>query len=475
MENVIKDQGKVLFFASFTELGERYSYYVIQALLIFFLLDKFHISEAKSSSLVGTALGMIYISAIVGGYIADKLIGHYRTAFIGSILMVLGSFILTISKTENLLFIGLAFISISTGLIKSNMSSFLGNFYDKSHLSDSHRDFGFSIFYVGINLGGLIALFFASSLKDHFGFQVPFYSSVFVTILMFLNLALGFIKLKPYIDHQITIKYAKIKTFLLILAYIILVFTTLKFSKVADYTIFIAAALCAFILVKSAESSHWKKVIVAATFFILSILYWVLFFQIFIAILIFIDKSVSHTLFSFNLSSSQFLAIESLGVIILGSIIGKIWLFFGKIGKPIQDIDKFNLGFIFIGIMFALFYIGTTLGSSSDKLPALIIVIGFIILAISELCLSAIGLSMITKTAPDGYVSLYMGIWLVTLGIGGKLAGFISSFISITNDVAIDRINMRHGFLIFIDLAVLGIIACTAVRKFVINNTATTA
>lgn len=469
MENIQKDQNKILFFTSFTEFGERYSYYVIQALLIFFLLDKFHIDQAKSSSLVGTALGMIYISAIVGGYIADKLIGHYRAAFIGSILMVMGSFILTLSNTQNLLFIGLAFISISTGLIKSNMSSFLGDFYDKSKLSNSHRDFGFNIFYVGINFGSLFALFFASLLKDHFGFKAPFYSSVFITILMFLTLSVGFLKLKKYISHENKTKNAYLKTLLVILAYSFLVFITLKNPQIANATIFIAVLLCAFILIKSSQKKYWKNVGIATTFFILSILYWSIYFQQYISFLVFLDKSVSHNFLGLNVGSSQFLAIESLSVVIMGSVMGKIWLYFGKIGKPIQDIDKFNLGFIIIGIMFAVLYAGTLLGNPSSKFPPIIIALSLMILSISELSLSAIGLSMITKNAPKGYVSLYMGIWLVTLGIGGKLAGFFSSSISITDDVATSKINMGHGFLLFLGLAILGSILCLIARNKIIK------
>lgn len=470
MQHIQKDQNKVLFFASFTEFGERYSYYVIQALLIFFLLDKFHISEAKSSSLVGTALGMIYISAIVGGYIADKLIGHYRAAYIGSILMVCGSFLLTLSSTEYLLFIGLAFISISTGLIKSNMSSFIGHYYDQSGLSESHRDFGFNIFYVGINVGSLFALFFASLLKDHYGFKVPFYSSLFITFLMFLNLTIGFKKLKKYISFDTKTSHVWYKTFAVIIAYILLVFITLKNPNIATATIFIASILCLFILIKSAQNQHWKNVTVIGMFFLLSILYWMLYFQQYISLLVFIDKTVSHSLLGFNIASSQFLSAQSLSVIVLGGVIGKIWLSFGKKGKPIQDIDKFNLGFIFIAIMFIVIFVGASIGEATAKVSGFFIILALFILAISELCLSAIGLSMITKNAPDGYVSLYMGIWLVTLGIGGKLSGFLSSFITINDDIVQSKINMNRGLLVFISLAILGIILCFITRKFIINN-----
>lgn len=469
MENLINDQNKVLFFTSFTEFGERYSYYVIQALLIFFLLDRFHISQSTASSLVGTALSMIYISAIVGGFIADKLIGYYRAAMIGSILMVTGSFILSISHTENLLFVGLAFISISTGLIKSNMSSFLGKFYDKSHLSYSHRDFGFNIFYVGINFGSLFALFFASFLKDHYGFAIPFYSSLAVTSLMFMTLCVGTFKLRAYMDEQVISFTVIMKTAGVICLYIALVIVALKTSQIASIAIFVACILCTSILFRSAQGKYWKNVTVALLFFTLSTLYWSLYFQIFISILLFIDKTVSHQLFNFTLGSSQFLAIESLSVITLGTVMGKLWLHRGKIGKPVHDIDKFNLGFILIGLAFLFLYIITKFSDPAVKVPAIAIAIALATIAISELSLSAIGLSMVTKIAPKGYVSLYMGIWLVTLGVGGKIAGYLSSYVLITDNIMASKSSMASAFLRFFVLAVFGSIICYRLRKVQIN------
>lgn len=465
MENIIKDQRKVLFFTSFTEFGERYSYYVIQALLIFFLLDRFHISQSDGASLVGTALGMIYISAIVGGFIADKLIGYYRAAIIGSLLMIAGSFILSISHTENLLFVGLAFISISTGLIKSNMSSFLGKFYDKSHLSNSHRDFGFNIFYVGINFGSLFALFFASLLKDHFGFAMPFYSSVAVTSLMFVTLFVGTFKLRVYMDEQVISFIVAMKTVGVICSYISLVVITLKNPQIATIAIFIACILCCSILFRSAQGKYWKNASIATLFFTLSILYWSLFFQQFISILLFIDKTVSHQFLGFTLATSQFLLIESLSVVILGSFMGKFWLYRGKVGKPVHDIDKFNLGFVLIGIMFLFLYIITKFSSPAVKVPAIDLVIALVIIAVSELSLSAIGLSMVTKVAPKGYVSLYMGIWLVTLGVGGKIAGYLSSHVIITDNIATSKASIASSFMTFFILAVFGSILCYRLRK----------
>ncbi|MCF6765346.1 peptide MFS transporter [Thiotrichales bacterium 19S3-7] len=464
------DQVKVLTISSLTEFGERYGYYVIQSLLIFFLIERFNISQHASASLVGTVLAMIYISALVGGYIADKLINYYRAAFLGSIFMIIGSSILALSTSENMMFLGLAFISISTGLIKSNISSFIGRFYDQSGLSDSHRDFGFNIFYVGINLGSFFALFVASALKDSYGFSAPFYSSIIVSIFMLSLLCIGFFILKRYIASvKLTLKKLTF-TVVIICLYIAVVYALLRLPEVANLAILLAAVLAVLIMVVSAQKKYWRQVIVAGIFYLLSILYWALYFQIFISILLFIAHCVDHSLFGITINNSQFLSVESLGVLIFGAVMGKIWLTFGKRGMPVNDIDKFNVAFVIMTLMFILFYFSIAAAPSDAKIPAIIIVVGFLMLSISELSLSAIGLSLVTKIAPPKYVSLYMGIWLVTIGLGGKIAGLISAHITISANVVTSKANMNQGMLVFIGLAIIGMIICFLTRKLIIKT-----
>ncbi len=474
MNRIQKDELKILITGSLTEFGERYSYYIIQGLLIFFLIERFKISQAESSTLIGTVLSVIYISAIVGGYIADKLLGHYVSAFFGSILMVLGSIILTLSTSQNGLYFGLAFISISTGLIKSNISSFIGNFYNKAKLSEGRRDFGFSVFYVGINLGSFFALFCASYFKEHYGFAAPFYSSIFMTTLMLINLCIGFFKLKDYIVIKNYDLRVLGKSYAAIIVYILFVYAVLQSTIIAQIAIFVAVFLCLLILFKSVQAKYLKNVAVASVFFLLSILYWALYFQIFIVLLVFIERTVEHKFFIFNMGSSQFLSIESLSVLIFGGIMGKIWLYFSNKNKPIHDIDKFNTAFFILIVSYGLIYCGIQVGEPQVKVMPLVFFISYVTLAISELSLSAIGLSFVTKIAPPGFVSLYMGVWLVTLGLGGKLAGLLAENIDIpAANTLLAKANMAQGLLEFIVLGIAGCIICFLVRKRIINTVIT--
>jgi POT family proton-dependent oligopeptide transporter len=461
-----KDQNKVLTISCITEFGERYSYYLLQSLLILFLINHFKLSTQISSSLVGSVLGMIYISAIIGGIVADKLLGYYRSAFIGTAIMIIGSSILAISDSISSVYLGLCFVSVSTGLIKSNISSFIGKFYDRSGLSEANRDFGFNVFYVGINIGAFASQFVASTLANKFGYHVAFSSSIIASILMLINMLIGFFVLKNYISNDVKVTLSKIiQATAIIVAYMGLVYLVLNYNTLADVAVFISVAVSVVILWRAAQvSKGYKRIITASMFFILSVMYWILYFQLFISIELFVDSVVQKTILSIPVNTTQIISTESVAILIMGYFMGKFWIYREKIGKAVHDIDKFDLAFVLMTIMFIVFYL--VIAIIPGKIPATVMAALFFIMAISELCLSAIGLSMVTKLAPQGFVSLFMSIWLVTLGVGGKIAGFISSKIKITADnIAASKVSMQHGILIFIAISVAAIAICLLYRK----------
>jgi POT family proton-dependent oligopeptide transporter len=462
-ERDVVEEKKILAITSFAEFSERYGYYTLQALLIFFLITKFNMSTDDSASLVGVVISMVYISAIVGGYVAERLLGYYRSGMLGSLLMVLGSCILATATDENMLFIGLSFISLSTGLIKSNMASFIGRFYDKSGLDDSNRDFGFNIFYVGINSGALAALLFASYLRDNYGFDAAFYSISVVSLIMFVVLCMSFFFLRKHIIDLDLSAMLIIEAIAIMSIYVVILFFIFKNPLIANFSSAVALGASIVILIMSLKvAESYKTVIIASIFFILSIVYWGLYFQIFITLLLFIKYSVSSDV----LNSSQLLGVVSLGIVMFGFLIGKFWMYLVDKNREVTDISKFNIGFMLLTVSFTVILISIIISPANAKVGVLGFVIGFLILSLSDLSLSAIGLSLITKIAPKGFVSLYMGIWLITLGLGGRLGGYLAGFIHIPeNELDIAKINMIHGLCMFITIAVVVSILLFIIKK----------
>ena len=458
------EERKVLTVTSLAEFAERYGYYIVQSLLIFFLIDKFNMSQELSASLVGTALAMIYISAIVGGYIAERLLGYYRSGMLGSVLMLLGFFLLGATTNMNSLCLGLSFICISSGLIKSNMAAFIGRFYDRSSLDNARRDFGFSVFYMGINLGSFLGLVLATSLKDHYGYGVAFYSSLAVSLVMFILLSAGY---KLIDKHLLEIKITPLVIFrvcLILFLYITLLFYIFKSPKIANFSVLASAVIALLILLISVRKSSVSKVLVAIVFFSLSIVYWALYFQMFISLLLFTEYSVDQYL----LNASQFLSVNSMAVMGFAVILGKLWIWLAKKNLMTNDIDKFNTAFIILILAFIVIEVFIYGSASGAKVLPYGFIVGYALFGISELCISAIGLSLITKIAPKGFVALYMGIWLITLGIGGKLGGILSSYFYIPeNNLPLAKANMADGLDAFILIAVITSLVIFMIRKYV--------
>ena len=254
-----------------------------------------------------------------------------------------------------------------------------------------------------------------------------------------------------------------IKVALLLTVYIIVLFYIFEQLVIANLSIFIAVITSMLILGVSIKKSSYKKVFVAWIFFLLSIIYWGLYFQIFISVLLFTQYSVDNSL----LNHSQFLSVESLSVLFAG-ILGKFWVYLDNKQTKIGDIDKFNIAFILLIVTFLIILISILISPQGTKVTAYGIIFAYIVLGISELSLSTIGLLMITKIAPKGFVALYMGIWLVALGVGGKLGDFIASFFYISdNDLGLAKAKMCYGLDTFIAIAVLTSLATLLLRKFV--------
>jgi len=239
-----------------------------------------------------------------------------------------------------------------------------------------------------------------------------------------------------------------IKVFSMMFLYIIFLFIVFKYSFISDFSVLIATIISAFIVFLSIKSTKSYNVILSIVVFLtLSVIYWALFFQIFISLLVFINYCVDSTI----INSTQMISIESLTVIILAYFMGRLWKYSKDNKINIKDIDKFNLGILFLTLGFISILFSIHFASLSGKMGISGFVVGYIFIGISELCLSAVGLSVLTRLAPKGFVSLYMSIWLVTLGIGCKLSGVIASFIYIPSDnMMLARENMSTGLIFFI-------------------------
>ena len=473
MKAINKYRNKILTIACSIEFGESYTKNFIEFLLMLYLVNHFNLPTNKSSLLVGTTLSIVHISNIVGAFIAEKYLGYFITSILGSVLMTFGSIFLCFFHGLFFLHIALGIISVSIGLILVNISSFIARHYDQEKSSHSERGFGFSLFFIFINLGGVVGGAVSTSLANKYGYNQAFYTILISNFFIIAMQIIGIIVLNKSDVLQFKINTQKITiSSVIILFYIAIVIISLYFNLIADMFFIAAIILSLCILLYSyIKSEKIVNPITPSIFFILNTLYWTLGFQMFLSFELFIDKTVNKNFFGIELTTTQILSTESIAVFIFGALIGKIWLKLSKKGIITHEIDKLTISFIVLFFVFLLNFYCIKFSIHNQKVLSYWIIIGFLIMGVSDVNISVYGLSFITRVAPKKFLSLYTSIWFISVGLGAKIAGYISSKINITNNLAQNKTSMENGLKIFMALALIYTAFCLISRKTVLKNT----
>ncbi|BAJ01434.1 proton-dependent oligopeptide transporter family protein [Shewanella violacea DSS12] len=429
--SITKPQGtmfghpKGLFLLFTTELWERFSYYSMRAILVLYLVDKVQSqgghglgwTSADAISLYGTFTGLVYLTPLIGGWLADAYLGQRRSIMIGGALMAIGQFTLAaphswMPGSETLVFyIGLGTLIIGNGLFKPNISTMVGDLYEEG---DHRRDGAFTIFYMGINVGAALAGFVVAWAYTSFGQTVIFEGQeVFINnwqagffcagVGMICSLIIQFFfaqKLLGDIGKYPAAQLAKDKAE--------------KTGQVAKQPL------------TKIERDRIKVIMVMGLF---TIIFWAGFEQAGGLLNLFTNEFTDRNIGSFEVPTTWFQSLNAMFIVIFAPVIASIWIRLGK-NEPNSPV-KFALGLVLLGIGF-LFMIGAVLemGGNPDAKSSMWWLVGaYFFHTMGELCLSPIGLSMVTKLAPLRIASLMMGAWFLFVAAANKIGGFIGSFI----------------------------------------------
>src|SRR5688572_3758179 len=427
-----------------TEFWERFAFYGIRWALVLYIVQQFYegsgTGEAPANRLYGAYLALVYAAAIFGGYVADRILGYQRSILLGAVIMSAGLFMIAYPD-ETVFRIGLATVIAGNGLFKPNISAMVGKLYAPQ---DGRRDSGFTLFYMGINAGAFIAPILTGMLSDRvFGSEaMPAYKTVFIAsgIGMLISLVwfwfgrrqLEGIGRPPEADgggkHKVL--YVLVGALLAIpLIYFLLSINakTLMWYVLAPMFV----ALCAMILVEGIRDGGVARdrAIAMLIIFTFNILFWMFFEQAGSSFTFLADKIVDKNVFGFAFPVGWFQSVNSLAIIALAPVMAWMWIKLGRANPSIPR--KFGLGLIFNGLAFLLLmYALTSLLSAGNTIPFWTLFMVYVIQSIGELCLSPIGLSMVTKLAPLRLVGLGMGGWFLSTGIGNNLSGIFASEVS---------------------------------------------
>lgn len=423
----------------FTELWERFSYYGMRAILVLFMVAPalsggLGFSTEDASHIYGWYTSLVYLTSIPGGLIADRLLGPRKAILIGGTIIALGHFTMAFPSTFTF-FAGLVLIVIGTGFLKPNISTMVGKLYSPT---DPRRDAGFSIFYMGINIGATLSPFVCGTLA-----QSKQFKDFLVSVHLPAEASWHFGFAAAGVGMCIGLIH-------LLMQYHVLDKVGGKTERPPQTKEEKAAATKGPLFSKD-ES---KKLAALAMLFCFNILFWAIFEQGGSSLNLFADKLTDTTIFGYPFPSSWFQSLQPIYVIALAPVFSYIWLALKD--KQPSSPAKFSLGLMFVGLGIATMIPAAMLSAHGKVSPFFLIAVYFIE-TLGELCLSPVGLSTVTKLAPTRFQSLTMGTWFVSIAIGNWLAGHLSSFFKEDTSTMISLFGAMAGAALLVSglLAVL--------------------
>lgn len=443
---LMRNQPKGLYILFFAEMWERFSYYGMRALLVFYLTKHFLFDQSAAYGLYGAYTTLVYIMPVIGGVLADRYLGQRRAVTIGAILLVLGHMGMAIEGEPvlagespdpviiNVFYMSLALIIMGVGFLKANISAIVGELYAKT---DKRRDSAFTFFYVGINAGSFFGALYAGYLGETFGWKYGFGLAGIGMLLGLIVFVLGKPLLKgagesPDIDLLKRKRFAGLSTEWLI--YIgtalmtLFVWYVVRDQGTVGILLYTAMAVTyAYILGRSVLTlePHARDRIFAALFLItVQVLFWALFEQAGSSLNVYTDEQVDRTLFGQEVPASVFQSLNAMYIIFLGPIFAAAWIWLGKRGMEPSAPQKFGLGVMQLGLGFLVLVWGANLGAGLT--PVMFIFLIYLLHTTGELCLSPVGLSAMTRLSTSKMVGLIMGAWFLASGAGNFAAGLIA-------------------------------------------------
>jgi POT family proton-dependent oligopeptide transporter len=387
----------------FTEMWERFSYYGMRAFLIVYMVTPvamggLGLADANAASIYGTYTGSAWGASILGGLVADRLLGQYRTVLIGGVIIALGHFTLAFQSITSF-YLGLACIALGTGLLKPNVSTLVGSLYRPG---DARRDAGFSIFYMGINTGAFLGPIIAGYLAQRVDWHIGFASAGVGMTLGLIQYVVGRQRLQAAVDRL-----------------------------AAQPKVNVASAA------PSAPASsgplgftgiEWMRIGAIVMLFLFASLFWGGYEQAGSTLALFAERHTQLELFGISFPSSWFQSVQPIFVILLAPVFAWLWMRLGSREPSVAA--KFAFGLVFMGFSFLVLVPAGAMAQDGARVTPWFLITAYFISELGELCISPVGLSAVTKLAPVRILGVLMGVWFLSNALGNKIAGTMAAYVS---------------------------------------------
>ncbi len=429
----------------FSEMWERFCFYGMRGMLVFFMISELQLNEKEANLQYGATQAFVYAFTFVGGLFADKILGFRKSLFWGGLLMIVGSMILA-TNPHDYFFLGIAFTVVGTGFFKPNISTMVGKLYKSG---DNRTDAGFSLFYAGINLGALLGGYlciaigkgemFAQLIPEDKRWNVAFGLAAVVMVISLINFIftqrrLGPIGLQPLKllknGQQVAIeKWKEYGVYVLSLIFVPLIMIMVAKPEYTDYFMYIVGPLTLIYLfyeMSLVEKTERNKLFAALIFIIFSIVFWGIYEQSGGSLSIFAAHNLNQDLLGLdpngvNNSGGAFF------ILLVAVPIGLLWIWLSKKKLEPNTIIKFGLGFLFLGLGFYAIFATKFFANAEGVTSLSIFTIALFIITLGEMCLSPIGLSIMTKLSTEKLQGMMMGLWFLASAYGQYVAGLIGA------------------------------------------------
>lgn len=425
---------KGLFLLFMAEMWERFSYYGMRALLIFYLIQHWLFEESKAYVIYGAYTALVYIAPVVGGYLADRYIGQRKAVLFGAVLLTFGHFFMAFEGSGgqsdpmiNVFWLALALIIVGSGFLKANISVIVGQLYSRT---DVRRDPAYTIFYMGINVGAATASIICGYLGQTYGWEYGFGLAGVGMLLGLIFFIIG----KPLLlgkgepkDPRAIAGGKEWGIYGAGLAMVALCWAAIQYQELVGTVLGVfGGGLVAYVLFTAVTklAAEERDRIFAAMFLILvSIVFWALFEQAGSSLNVFTDKHVDTQ----GVNASMFQSINAIYIVLLAPLFAMIWQGLGSRGLEPSTPMKFGLAVIQVGLGFMVLVWGAESVGIEVAVPVAFIFLIYLLHTTGELCLSPVGLSAMNRLSPGHMASLIMGTWFFASAAGNFAAGLIAS------------------------------------------------
>ena len=424
-------QGLMVLF--FSEMWERFCYYGMRGLLTLYLIRVIMKGETDAYAIYGAYTALIYASPVLGGRLADKLLGYKNAVIIGSILMSIGEFLI-LGGGEHFLYLGMGALVVGNGLFKANVSTIVGKLYKEN---DPRRDSGFTIFYIGINVGALMATLIVAEIGMKIGFE---YGFALAGIGMLIGAAIFMLGNKSFADkitppdpeklHKKV--FGPVTVFHLVIAALVaavpLVYLLVRYNNVVGYLLVATALYVVYTLIYAgikADKILLHRMIGFIILLLFNVVFWACFEQAGTSLTIFAERNINRDLGFFEISSPTTQFFNPFFIMVFGSIFSMMWIWLDKIKKNPIIPAKFGFAIIQLGLGFLMVQVGA-LFAKDYLMPLITLVFLYLLHTTGELFISPIGLSMVTKLAPKNLAGTLMGAWFLSWSAANYLAAVLA-------------------------------------------------